>query len=274
MDKTALVTGGAGGLGGVTSRTLANNGWHVFVADFDDAALQAFAGNPAFTPIKIDVTKTESVKEAYQQVAKNSDTLSAIVNFAGVLAVGSMIEIEETALQRVLDVNLMGTFRVNKAFFPLLQQGSSRIVNISSETGWQSGAPFNGAYAASKHAVEAYSDSLRRELALLEISVIKIQPGAFKTNMVGGMERNFRIAADHSKRFKKVLEKMIPYVQKEAEHASDPEILANAVLKALSATKPKAAYSIKPAKSRAVLEKLPTRVADYAFKSLLKQALD
>ena len=138
MDKTALVTGGAGGLGGVTSRTLANNGWHVFVADFDDAALQAFAGNPAFTPIKIDVTKTESVKEAYQQVAKNSDTLSAIVNFAGVLAVGSMIEIEETALQRVLDVNLMGTFRVNKAFFPLLQQGSSRIVNISSETGWQS----------------------------------------------------------------------------------------------------------------------------------------
>ena len=157
MKKTALVTGGAGGLGGVTSRLLADNGWHVFVADFDDNALNEFSDNKTFTPLKIDVTQTESVRNAYQQVCNKSDTLNAIVNFAGILAVGSMIEIEESALQRVLDVNVMGTFRVNKVFFPLLEQGRSRIVNISSETGWQSGAPFNGAYAASKHATVSYT---------------------------------------------------------------------------------------------------------------------
>jgi NAD(P)-dependent dehydrogenase (short-subunit alcohol dehydrogenase family) len=84
-----------------------------------------------------------------------------------------MVEMDEAVMKRVLDVNVMGTFRVNKAFFPLIKARRGRILNISSETGWQSGGPFDGAYASSKHCIEAYSDSLRRELALLDAAANK-----------------------------------------------------------------------------------------------------
>lgn len=77
----------------------------------------------------------------------------------------------------------------------MLSSRKGRIVNISSETGWMSGGPFNGAYASSKHAIEAYSDSLRRELALLDMPVIKIQAGPFKTDMVKSIESNFILAS-------------------------------------------------------------------------------
>jgi len=184
--------------------------------------------------------------------------------------VGSVIEIESEAIRRVLDVNVMGTVRVNQAFFPLVLARKGRIVNISSETGWQSGMPFNGAYAMSKHAIEAYSDSLRRELMFLDVPVIKIQPGPFRTAMVTGIEPAFTRAAEASTYFQDMLNRIKQLALKEQVKAHDPALLAEVVHRALTTRHPRAAYSVRPDLQRVVLSLLPARVADPLLKLALR----
>jgi NAD(P)-dependent dehydrogenase (short-subunit alcohol dehydrogenase family) len=268
--KTVFITGGAGGLGGATARYLAERDWEVFAADFVEEALELIGKEKNITPVHLDVTNRESVQAAADSVAAQVGGLDGLVNFAGILAVGSMIEIEEQTLARVLEVNVMGTFRVNQALFPMVLARKGRIVNISSETGWQSGMPFNGAYAMSKHAIEAYSDSLRRELMFLGIPVIKIQPGPFKTDMVASIERNFSRAAEDSSHFHDLLTKMKGMTVNEQEKANDPSIIAEAVHTALTASYPWPAYSVKPDRQRAAMSVLPDWVVDPMLKLVLK----
>lgn len=267
--KQAFITGGAGGLGGATAELLVQKGWHVFVADFDEDLLANVENSPGYSTVKIDVTDNESVHAACAQVASQTDGLDAVINFAGILAIGSMIEMAEETLQRVIDINVMGTYRVNKQFIPLLEARKGRIINISSETGWQSGAPFNGAYTLSKHAVEAYSDSLRRELLLLGMHVVKIQPGPFRTAMVGSIGMQFDKAIEGSQRFKSTLKKVRDLATDEQKKSHDPRIVAEAVYTAITARTPKAAYSVKADPARSFLERLPTSWADRILKKVL-----
>lgn len=264
--KTAFVTGGAGGLGGSTARYLAARGWHVFAADADRDALRAIGETPNVTAVPLDVTDAASVEAARGVVAAACDGLDGVVNFAGILAVGSVVEIGSEAIRRVLDVNVLGTVRVNEALFPLVLARKGRIVNISSETGWQSGMPFNGAYAMSKHAIEAYSDSLRRELMFLGVRVIKVQPGPFRTPMVTGIEPAFTRAAAASTYFQDMLNRLKRLTLKEQAKAHDPALLAEVVHRALTTRHPRPAYSVKPDLQRAALSYLPARVADPLLK--------
>ena len=257
-----FISGGAGGLGGATARYLGERGWRVFAADFVEEALVRIGEERNVTPVRVDVTDPASLKAAARSVAKHVDGLDGVVNFAGILRVGSLIEIPEEALRRVLDVNVMGTFRVNQALFPLVLARKGRIVNISSETGWQTGMPFNGPYAMSKHTIEAYSDALRRELMFLGVSVIKIQPGPFKTEMVAGIERNFSRAAQESHYFGKLLRRLKGMTLAEQKKAHDPILIAETVHTALTTNHPAAAYSVKPDPGRSVMNLLPDRVVD------------
>jgi NAD(P)-dependent dehydrogenase (short-subunit alcohol dehydrogenase family) len=272
-QKTVLLTGGTGGLGGATRDLLLKNHYQVVVADFNREALRQLEGREGLIPVFADVTDTASMEAALAEVMQTTDRLDAVINFAGVLAVGSMLEIEEATLQRLIQVNLMGTYRTNKAFFPLVKAARGRIINISSETGWQSAAPFNGAYALSKHAIEAYSDALRRELTFCDIPVIKIQPGPFRSEMSGSIKANFQQAANDSKLFPDILTGLMPLAAQEGRQARDPVIVAEAVLKALTTRYPKAAYSVKPALSRSFLEYLPTRLVDWLIKQVLGRML-
>jgi len=268
--QTVFITGGAGGLGGATAKYLGARGWQVFAADVVEEALARIGEERNITPVHLDVTDAASVEAAARSVAKRVDGLDGVVNFAGILAVGSLIEITEDALRRVLDVNVMGTFRVNKAFFPLVLARQGRIVNISSETGWQSGMPFNGPYAMSKHAIEAYSDSLRRELMFLDVPVIKIQPGPFRTGMVAGIERSFSRAAEASTYFKDMLKRLKHVTLKEQAKAHEPALLAAVVHAALTTPHPQIAYSVKPDLQRAALNRLPDCIADPLVKLALR----
>ncbi|MGI9277574.1 MAG: SDR family NAD(P)-dependent oxidoreductase [Endozoicomonas sp.] len=275
MKKTALITGGTGGLGLATARFLVEKGWQVYAADANQAALDSL-DSPGITPLFMDVTQTESVQKAYDTISADIDCLDAVINFAGILRVGSMAEMEEQTLETLMQINVMGTFRVNRAFFPLLNKPGAdgrkgRIVNISSETGWQSGHPFNGAYAMSKHAIEGYSDSLRREMMMVDVPVIKIQPGPFKTNMVASIEANFQQAADKSELFSKQLLNARSVAINENKKANDPRIISETIFQALTVNKPKAAYSVKPDLVRTLLEYLPTRWVDPLMKAGLSK---
>ncbi len=261
-QQAVFITGGAGGLGGATAKYLAEQGWQVFAADCVEEALARIGEERNVIPVHVDVTDATSIKAAARSVAKRVDGLDGVVNFAGILTVGSLIEIAEEALRRVLDVNVMGTFRVNRALFPLVLARKGRIVNISSETGWQTGMPFNGPYGMSKHAIEAYSDSLRRELMFLGIPVIKIQPGPFKTEMVTGIERRFARAAKASAHFGKLLHRLTRMTLAEQEKAHDPILVAKTVHRALTVRSPAPAYSLKPDPARVAMNLLPDCVTD------------
>jgi NAD(P)-dependent dehydrogenase (short-subunit alcohol dehydrogenase family) len=267
--KTVLLTGGAGGLGRSTARYLAEKGWHVFAADFNKEALAALQGLDGITPVYLDVTDPSSLLKVRETVEQQTSGLDGLVNFAGILAMGSMIEMDEDVLGRVLDINVVGTYRTNRTFFSLVLKRKGRIVVMSSETGWQSGGPFNGAYAMSKHALEAYADSLRRELMFLDVPVIKIQPGPFRTAMVSGIEEQVRAAKEASTYFGGILQKMEALVVQEYEKANDPVLLAQVVYQALTTDQPKAAYSVKPDPQRKFMELLPTRLADRLMRKAL-----
>lgn len=270
--KAALITGGTGGLGLTTAKHLIAQGWTVFVADCNEVALKALENKSQAIPVFMDVTQKESVEKAFEQVKQQTVYLDAIINFAGILKIGSMAEMDEAMLQRVLNINVMGTFRVNKIFLPLInnqRQAKGRIINISSETGWQSGGPFNGAYAMSKHAIEAYSDSLRRELMFLNIPVVKIQPGPFKTDMTASIEKNFADAAEASYFFSEHLTRIKSLAMKEQDKAHAPQVLADVIYKALTVPSPKPAYSVRPDPLRALLEFFPVHWVDALLKRVL-----
>lgn len=267
--RSVLVTGAAGGLGGATTRLLADRGWQVFAGDLAGEALERCAQHPGVVPVVLDVTDRDSVSDAVETVSAQVDGLDGVVNFAGILAVGSVIEVAERDLARVLDVNVLGTFRVNQSFFPLVLARRGRVVNISSETGQQAGAPFNGVYAMSKHAIEAYSDSLRRELSLLGVTVVKIQPGPFRTPMVASIERQFTAAAEASTHFGPVLRRLLSLALREHEKAHDPAVLAEVVHQALITGRPRAAYPVRQDRGRRLLDRLPTRWSD----AILRRAL-
>lgn len=265
-----VVTGAGGGLGAATARLLSLNGWSVVAADLPSAELRRVADRPDITECETDVTDAGSVEHlADVALGLSGGRVRGVVNFAGVLEIGSVAEIAEDRLRRVIEVNVLGTFRVNKALFDQVVAARGRIVNISSETGWQSGGPFNGAYALSKHAIEAYSDSLRREAALLGVRVVKVQPGPFRTAMVESIKRRFDSAAASSRWFGAELRRTGELAAGEQDRAHPPVELAEVVLDALTARRPKAAYSVHPATSRVLLEWMPTRMADAAIAAAL-----
>ena len=142
----------------------------------------------SFTPLVFDVTQEDQVRDAAARVADKvgAEGLWGLVNNAGISRPGPLSEIPASAVREHLEVNVMGVVHVTKAFLPTCggkpgaTQRPGRIVNISSVSG-RIAYPFMGPYAASKHALEALSDSWRRELMLYGVDVIVIEPGAIQT---------------------------------------------------------------------------------------------
>lgn len=267
--KQALITGGAGGLGRITSEYLASKGWHVFSADVN----QADTGkneHPRITPVHADITSEPSINDAFTFVSSKTDGLDAIIHLAGMLLIGSLVEIPGRDIERIINVNLLGVYRVNRTFLPLLLKRKGRIITVSSETGWQRAAPFNGPYAMSKHALEAYSDALRRELDLLGIRVIKVQPGAMKTGMTGSVEDLFYNAMQSSRLYKEHLEAAVHLTKGVYAKAGDPERLARVIHKTVTVKHPRIRYSVRPDRARSFLEWLPVRWADRIYRRVLK----
>lgn len=189
-SPTVVVTGASTGIGLATARVLAGHGVHVFGSvrrDADAERVRAEIGD-RFTPLVFDVTDADAIRAAVPRVrgALDGHTLWGLVNNAGIAVGGPLIHQPLDEVRRHLEVNVIGALAAVQAFAPLLGVDRSltgkpgRIINISSVAGRLS-APFLGAYAASKHALEGMSGSLRRELMMYGIDVIIINPGSVAT---------------------------------------------------------------------------------------------
>src|SRR6056297_502709 len=188
MQKKVLVTGASSGLGEAIALKLAKEGDFVYAGARKTDDIKKLSEKKNTIGVRLDITKPAQIQAAKQKIMAKTpelqNPLDVIVNNAGVAIGGPLVEFNEEKLKHEFDVNVFGAFRITKAFFPLLQKSINepRIINISSTAG-KHALPFFGPYAMSKYALEAYSDSLRRELDPLGIKVVIVEPGKVKTEI-------------------------------------------------------------------------------------------
>ncbi len=194
MTKHIFITGISTGIGYAVAEMLVARGYHVFgsVRQQADAERVRAALGDGVTPLLFDVTDHEGVVTAVAHIQSivGEQGLAGLVNNAGISTTGPLMHLPLAALRHQFEVNLFGLLDVTQQCLPLLgarpnaPHPPGRIINVSSVSG-KIAYPFMGAYAASKHALEALSDALRRELLLYGIDVIVIEPGTTATPIIG-----------------------------------------------------------------------------------------
>ena len=231
----AIVTGASGGIGEATARALYAAGYRVFGTYRRPPATKS----PGIEYLACDVTSDESVKAAAGEVLSKTGRIDLLVNNAGV---GLFAGAEESSLeqaQSLFDVNLFGVIRMTKAVLPTMrQQGAGRIVNISSVMGLIP-APFWALYAATKHALEGYSESLDHEIRGSGVRVVLVEPAYTRTSFEGN--------AYHGDQQLDVYESARSNAEaafRDAMTNGDaPELVASAVVKASTAVTPRRRYT-------------------------------
>ena len=236
--KHVLVTGACGGMGSAAVKAYKEAGYFVFAMD-----KREYEAEENVMPLVADITSESDIVSALEKVKEVTDNLYAIVHFAGIYMLDSLVEISEEAYIRAFNINVFGAYRVNKIFLPLLKSGS-RIVITTSELAPLDPLPFTGLYAITKSALDKYAYSLRMELQLLGISVVVLRPGAVKTDMLDvsttALDRfcdKSQLYACNAERFKNIVNKV------EARHIST-ERLAKKTVKIVNKRKPKQVYKI------------------------------
>jgi NAD(P)-dependent dehydrogenase (short-subunit alcohol dehydrogenase family) len=269
MGGAVLVTGAAKGIGRACALRLHQAGFDVFAGvrkAVDGAGLRAEAAG--ITPVLLDVTDAESIDRAVAEVAAAAPAgLAGLVNNAG-LAVAAPVEfLPSDELRRQLEVNVIGQVAVTRVALPLLRRGGGRVVNMGSIAG-RIAFPFMGPYAASKFALRALTDALRLELRPSGLAVVLIEPSAiatpiWATAIEAGDALQARLPAVAIDRYGGAIDAVRRRAAANTTGGLPPEVVAEAVLTALTTARPKPRYLVgRDAKVAAVLEHVPDRLRD------------
>lgn len=252
LEKSAVVTGASTGIGRAVCTSLTAAGWRVFgsVRKEKDAAALREALGASFEPLIFDVADETAIRAAAKSVeaALGGRTLGALVNNAGIAVAGPVRYLPLAELDRQLDVNLYGPLRCIQAFLPVLGADRAfagppgRIVNMSSVAG-KMGSPFMAPYAISKHALEALSESLRRELMVHGIDVVIVGPGAISTPIWAKADE-IDVEPYKGTEYHDLLVKMRDSMQAYGAEGLPPSAVGDLVRDILQAEKPKTRYAI------------------------------
>ena len=236
-SKIAIVTGASSGIGEATAERLATAGYKVY----GTSRRVAQAGQRSFAMLPLDVTSDESVEAAVREVMRLEGRIDLLVNNAGFgVAPAGAEESSIEQAQAIFDTNFFGIVRMTRAVVPhMRRQGGGRIVNIGSVLGFLP-MPYGALYAATKHAVEGYSESLDHELRTRGIRVSVIEPAFTKTKFDANfLEPDSKL--DEYRVIRASLDKTLTKVMAAAE---GPGVVADVVLKAASAARPKLRYTV------------------------------
>jgi NAD(P)-dependent dehydrogenase (short-subunit alcohol dehydrogenase family) len=270
--QSVVITGASTGIGWATAKLLLDRGFRVFgsVRKQADAERLKSEFGANFTPLMLDVTDEAAVLAAAREVraALNGETLSGLVNNAGIAVAGPVLELAVDEFRRQMEVNVIGPIIATQAFGPLLGSDSSlkgpkgRIVMISSVAG-KNGNPLTPAYSASKHAIEGLSESLRRELMLFGIDVIIVAPGPVKTPIWSKGQENVDTSKYKNSPYLPALQKVGNYMKHLDAIGLPPEKIAERVHEALTTAHPRVRYQIAPDPMRHLMTAyLPKRMVD------------
>lgn len=262
--KNIVITGAFGGMGLETSKLFASKGFKIYAID-----RKTYIEGENIIPIKADLTDEESVKEAFLKVKETAESIDAIIHFAGIYMLDSLVEMDTADFERIVDINFKGAFLINKHFLPLLKE-NSRIIITTSELAPLWPLPFTGIYAVTKAALEKYAYSLSMELQLKKIKVSVLRAGAVSTNMLGvstaALDRfveKTELYSCNAQRFKKIVESV------EARSVR-PEKAARKVERIFSKKNPAFAYKLNRNPLLLMLNLLPKRLQLFAIKLVLK----
>lgn len=272
--KNILITGISSGIGKAAAIFLAQKGYHVFGTVRKKSDLESIAALKIenISPVIMDVTRTDDIYALKQEM--KDIPLAGLINNSGIAVSGPLKYLTIEKIREQFDVNVFGLLNVTQAFIPNLElqkkkYGSAgRIINISSVSGLMV-RPFTSPYAASKYAVEALSDGLRRELAHSGIKVSLIEPGPIKTDIWGKALDEDTSAFINE--YSKVLDFRKDFIQQTIDNALHVDEVSKAIFKALTAKNPpiRKIVTKNPGLFKLTL-KLPDRLIDYITKKKMK----
>ena len=262
--KDILITGAYGGMGRATAEALSRQGFRVFALDRAVGEAQE-----TIIPIEADITSEQAVRAAMEKVRSYTDSLCAIIHYAGIYMLDSLVEMDESSFHRIFDINVGGVFLVNKTFLPLLSRGS-RILITTSELAPLDPLPFTGIYAVTKGALDKYAYSLCMELQLLGISVSVLRAGAVDTGMLGASTDALDRFCKKTSLYTCNADHFQQIVNRVESRCVPPEAIAKKAIRILGKRHPAFAYSINRNPLLLLLNALPKRMQLWAIRLVLR----
>jgi NAD(P)-dependent dehydrogenase (short-subunit alcohol dehydrogenase family) len=280
--RAALVTGASTGIGRATALLLARDGYTVFAGvrreqDGDAVRTEAQGAPGDLEPLLLDVTDPDAIAAAV--VAIRDETrgrgIDALVNNAGSAHTGPLEFVELDDVRRQFEVNLIGQLAVTQAMLPMLRQTRGRIVNVTSIGGLVA-TPFYGPYAASKFALEAFSDCLRTELKPWGIRTIAIEPGSIATEIWNSGqaiadEARESMPPEAEALYGKALDAVIRISAETGARGIPPEEAARVIHKAITARRPRARYLV--GRDAHGMKHLSRLLPDRVWDAIIRRAL-
>ena len=280
MRRAVLITGAGSGIGLATARDLADMGYKVFGTCLTDAELaQAKAEEiPDIHWLMMDISDPASIQNAFVAVSAtiSDQGLDGLVNNAGVDIPGPLEFLPLDAFRKQLEINVVGHLAVTQAFLPLIRRARGRIVFTGSIDG-RAVTPFQGAYGTSKHGIEALADVLRMELSDWGIWVSVVQPGDIATpiwrkSLDLAEQMRAQLPEQAHEFYGPTMTAALSTARKMSQRAAPPQTVSKAIVRALTASKPRARYMVGwDARLRLALEILPSRWLDRIIMGFIRK---
>jgi NAD(P)-dependent dehydrogenase (short-subunit alcohol dehydrogenase family) len=246
QGRAVLITGASSGIGLKTAEVLAANGFFVYAGARKQADMDALNAIDNIEAVRLDVNVQDDIDAAVAQVQVGGRGLYGLINNAGVVVMGPLIEVTEEDLAFQMNVNVYGPYRVTKAFAPLLIESSGRVATTGSISGigtWGLGGP----YTMSKHAIEAYTDVLAIEMSDLDVQVAVVEPGNYKSDIMDSMVERMR-ETGYTTEGSMAQERLDAMLSGPTDRGQfkEPDEVAEAFLDFLTTDSPKRRYMVVP----------------------------
>jgi short-subunit dehydrogenase len=264
-QNVALVTGASGGIGKAAASALVGAGYAVFGTSRSASSVKPVEG---VTFIDLDVASESSVQNAVAHVMNTHGRIDVLVNNAGIGSSGAAEESSTAQAQQIFDINVFGVIRLTNAVLPIMRaQQSGRIVNLSSVLGIIP-QPYMAIYAATKHAIEGYSESLDHELREFGVRVALVEPAYTNTSFEANSVRPDQPLPVYAER-RRAFEEFIVDAVKQGD---DPAVVAKAIVAAATDKNPKVRYagSSRTANVSTMRRLVPVRMFDQQLRKLNK----
>lgn len=235
-ECVVLITGASSGLGCVTAMTLAEQGYRVFGTSRKPDARQ----HQPFVMLPLDVRDDLSVQACVQSVLEQAGRIDVLINNAGYGLCGALEETPIAQARELFETNFFGVVRMVNAVLPTMRrQGSGAIINVSSLVGLAA-PPFAGIYAASKHALEGYTEALRQEVKSFQIRVSLVEPGGIRTNFTQALQTATQPVADYDG----MRTQAVAYFVQVIEQGIDPQQVVQTMVHILRSPSPRLRYPV------------------------------
>ena len=274
-SHTVLVTGTSSGIGRGLCQALIEKGYKVFgtVRNRKDATELKKEFGENLDALLVDVTDEKQVIKAKERVQNylNGKPLTALINNAGIATLGPVEFLPTSDFKKQIDTKILGTFLCTKIFLPLLGTdinligNPGRIINISSILGGKIGSPFMSGYCASKHAVEAFSESLRRELKPYGIKVIIVAPGSVSTPIWKEVKKQKDQNKYHKTRYGILFKKILNSLESFDQNSLSMKQLTSIIIKSIEIKNPKIRYNPTKDPIQKLWPYIPKKIMDSFF---------